>query len=328
MSAQAVAAADRAASGARGLIGRLAGLPIAYAGTAALLLCAWLARPNLLQPFLLMLILRQAAPLGLAVLGQSLCIRILSLDLSFGGVAMATSYILTSNILPWPAPALVGLCLLLGLAVGAVNAFFIVRLRASSVIVTLAMVLILSGVVTAFSQFRAPGEAPDFLRYVGQTRLGIVPLAVVVWIAALIPFGLFLRRSVFGRYLDAIGANPRAAWASGVPYARVVFVSHILSSLFAVLSAFLLIGFVGFGSLSIGADLALNSLAAVILGGVTFGSGRGGVLGPTVASFMLMFIFNLLTSFGLGEPGKQMAQGAIIALAAILYSARAGRSGG
>jgi ribose transport system permease protein len=303
----------------------LLGLPVAYVGTLLLILCAGLERPNLLQPFLLMLILRQAAPLGLAVLGQSLCIRILSLDLSFGGVAMAASYILTSGLLPYPEPVLVGLCILLGLAVGAINAFFITKLRASSVIVTLAMVLILSGVVTAFTQFRAPGEAPDFLRYVGQTRIGILPLAVVVWVAVLIPAAFFLRRSVYGRYLDAIGANPRAAWASGVPYVRVVYATHIASSLFAVLSAFLLIGFVGFGSLNIGSDLALNSLAAVILGGVTFGSGKGGVLGPAVASFMLMFVFNLLTSFGLGEPGKQMAQGAIIALAAIVYSARGAR---
>jgi ribose transport system permease protein len=303
----------------------LLGLPVSYVATAALIVCAGVARPNLLQPFLLLLILRQAAPLGLAVIGQSLCIRILSLDLSFGGVAMAASYILTSGLLPYPEPVLVLLCVLLGLVVGAVNAFFITRLRASSVIVTLAMVLILSGVVTAFTQFRSPGEAPEFLRYIGQTRVGILPLTVVVWFLTLIPAAIFLRRSVFGRYLDAIGANPRAAWASGIPYVTVVYAAHILSSLFAVLSAFLLLGFVGFGSLSIGSDLALNSLAAVILGGVTFGSGRGGVLGPAVASFMLMFVFNLLTSFGLGEPGKQMAQGAIIALAAITYSARGAR---
>ena len=241
---------------------------------------------------------------------------------------MAVSYILTSGLLPYSAPVLVLLCVALGFAVGAVNAFFITRLRASSVIVTLAMVLILSGVVTAFTQFRAPGEAPGFLRYIGQTRIGILPLAVIVWVLALIPAAYFLRRSVFGRYLDVIGANPRAAWASGIPYVKVVYAAHIMSSLFAVLSALLLLGFVGFGSLSIGSDLALNSLAAVILGGVTFGSGRGGVLGPAVASFMLMFIFNLLTSFGLGEPGKQMAQGAIIALAAIVYSGTGARTAG
>jgi ribose transport system permease protein len=304
---------------------RLSHLPVAYAGTAALLVCAGLARPNLLQPFLLLLILRQAAPLGVAVIGQSICVRLLSLDLSFGGVAMAVSYIMTSGYLPFSPPVLMIVCILFGAAIGAINAFFITLLRASSVIVTLAMVLILSGIVTAFSQFRAPGECPEILRYLGQTRIGILPVMVLVWFAVLIPMAIVLRKSVFGRYVDAIGSNPRAAWASGIPYVKVIFVAHILSSVFAVLSAFLLLGFVGFGSLSIGSDLALNSLAAVILGGVTFGSGRGGMIGPAVAAFMLMFSFNLLTSFGLGEPGKQMAQGAIIALAAIAYAARGSR---
>jgi ribose transport system permease protein len=128
--------------------------------------------------------------------------------------------------------------------------------------------------------------------------------------------------SVFGRYIDAIGANPRAAWVSGIPYVRVVTVVHVLSSLFAVLSGFLLIGFVGVGSMDIGRDLALGSLAAVILGGVTFGSGRGGVLGPTVAALMLTFSFNLLTGLGLGEPAKLMLQGLIIGIAAAAYSAQ------
>ena len=99
----------------------------------------------------------------------------------------------------------------------------------------------------------------------------------------------------------------------------------MLSSLLAVFSALLLVGFVGFGSIDIGSDLALSSLAAVILGGVTFGSGKGGVMGPAVAAFMLAFSFNLLTSFGLGEPGKLMLQGVIIALAAIAYSSRGKR---
>jgi ribose transport system permease protein len=306
----------------RNLGGLLLSLPVAYTGTAILLTCAAFARPALLSPLLLFLLVRQAAPLGIAVIGQSLCMRVLSLDLSFGGVAMAVSYILTSGTLPYPEPVLVAICLVFGFAVGAVNAFFITRLRASSVIVTLAMALIMGGIVIAFSQYRAPGDSPPMLRYIGQARIGIVPIAPFVWFAILIPMAIFLRVSVFGRYVDAIGANPRAAWVSGIPYVRVVFAVHILSSLLAVFSAFLLVGFVGFGSIDIGNDLALNSLAAVILGGVTFGSGKGGVLGPAVAAFMLAFSFNLLTSFGLGEPGKLMLQGVIIALAAIAYSSR------
>lgn len=311
----------------RDLHGLLLSLPIAYSGTAVLLLCAYFARPALLSPLLLLLILRQAAPLGIAVLGQSLCMRVLSLDLSFGGVAIMVGYFLTSGVLPLPDWMLIALCLAFGALVGTINAVFITWLRASSVIVTLAMAMILVGIVFAFSQFRAPGDAPQILRLIGQARIGIVPVAPFVWLALLVPMAIFLRRSVFGRHVDAIGANPRAAWTSGIPVVRVIFTVHILSSLFAVFSAFLLLGFVGVGSLDIGRDLALNSLAAVILGGVTFGAGKGGVMGPAVAAFMLTFLFNLLTSFGLGEPGKLMMQGAIVALAAIAYTARNHRQG-
>jgi ribose transport system permease protein len=300
-------------------------LPFAYAGTALLLLVAYFARPALLSPLLLLLIVRQAAPLGIAVIGQSICMRVLSLDLSIGGVVVCVSYILTSGILPFSEPWLIAVCLVFGLAVGLLNAFFITILRASSVIVTLAMAMVLSGVVISLSQYQAPSDAPEIIRFFGQTRIGVFPIALLVWLALLIPAIVFLRISVFGRYVDAIGANPKAAWVSGIPYIRVVTIVHVMSSLFAVFSAFLLIGFVGVGSMDIGRDLALNSLAAVILGGVTFGSGKGGVLGPTVAAFMLTFTFNLLTSLGLGEPTKLMIQGTIIAVAAIAYAARSQR---
>ncbi len=290
--------------------------PLAYAGTAILLACAYFVRPALLSPLLLLLIVRQAAPLAIAAVGQSLCVRVLSLDLSIGGVALGVSYILTSGMLDWPEPYLLLLCVVFGAAVGAINAYFITRVKASSVIVTLAMALILSGAVISLSQLRSPGEAGELVRYVGQTRIGIVPLAPFVWLALFVPVAYFLRVSVFGRYVDAIGSSPRAASMSGIPHLRIVALAHILSSLTAVFSAFVLIGFVGTGSLDVGRDLPLSSLVAVILGGVAFGSGRGGVLGPAVAAFMLTFSFNLLTSLGVGEPAKLMLQGAIIALAA------------
>lgn len=298
----------------------LLSLPFAYAATAILLLIACFMRPALLSPMLLLLIVRQAAPLGIAVLGQSLCMRVLSLDLSIGGVIVGVSYILSSGLLPYSEPVLLLIAVAFGIAVGLLNAFFITRLRASSVIVTLAVTLVITGVAVAFSQLRSPGDAPEILRQIVRLKIGIVPVVLVIWAALLVAVAVFIRWSVFGRYVDAIGANPRAAWVSGIPYVRVVTVVHVLSSLFSVFAGFLLIGFVGVGSMDLGRDLALNSLAAVILGGVTFGSGRGGVLGPTVAALMLTFSFNLLTSLGLGEPAKLMLQGIIIGVAAAAYS--------
>jgi ribose transport system permease protein len=313
------------ASGATGQWLRAAGrallsLPFAYAAMVILLVVAYFMRPALLSPMLLLLIARQAVPLGIAVLGQSLCMRVLSLDLSIGGVIVGVSYILTSGLLPYSEPVLLLIAVAFGIAVGLLNAFFITRLRASSVIVTLAVTLVITGVAVAFSQLRSPGNAPDILRELVRLKIGIVPVVLLIWAALLVAVAVFIRSSVFGRYIDAIGANPRAAWISGIPYVRVVTVVHVMSSLFSVFAGFLLIGFVGVGSMDLGRDLALNSLAAVILGGVTFGSGKGGVLGPTVAALMLTFSFNLLTSLGLGEPAKLMLQGIIIGVAAAAYS--------
>jgi len=145
---------------------------------------------------------------------------------------------------------------------------------------------------------------------------------VLVWLAVLVPAAILLKLTVFGRYLDAVGSNPQAAALSGIPYLRVIFFGHVVSALISVLCGFILVGFVGVGSITLGQDLALNSLAAAILGGVNFGNGKGGMAGPAVAAFMLTFLFNFLTSLGLGEPGRLMLQGAIIALAALVYSLR------
>ena len=298
----------------------LLSLPFAYAAMIILLIVAYFMRPALLSPMLLLLIARQAAPLGIAVLGQSLCMRVLSLDLSIGGVIVGVSYILTSGLLPYSEPVLLLIAVAFGIAVGLLNAFFITRLRASSVIVTLAVTLVITGVAVAFSQLRSPGDAPEILREIVRLKIGIVPVVLGIWAVVLFVVAMFMRRSVFGRYVDAIGANPRAAWVSGIPYVRVVTIVHVASSLFSVFAGFLLVGFVGVGSMDLGRDLALNSLAAVILGGVTFGSGKGGMLGPTVAALMLTFSFNLLTSLGLGEPAKLMLQGIIIGVAAAAYS--------
>ena len=298
----------------------LLALPPAYAATALLLLLAAVLRPQLLSAFLLPLIARQAAPLGLAVIGQSLVMRARSIDLSSGGVIVGVSYILTSGFFPVSDAVAMMMCVGLGLAVGVINGILIVKARASSMIVTLAVAMILLGIVIALSQFRAPGDAPEFLRELARLRVLGIPVPVLVWLAVLVPVALLLRSTVFGRYLDAVGANPQAAALSGIPHLRVIFVGHVASALISVLCGFILVGFVGKGSVTLGQDLALNSLAAAILGGVNFGNGKGGMLGPAVAAFMLTFLFNFLTSLGLGEPGRLMLQGAIIAAAALAYS--------
>ncbi len=318
---------NRSSSPSR-LVGAMKSLlsqPPAYLGILLLLGFAAITRPNLMSPLLLMLILRQAAPLGLVTIGQSLVVRCRSVDFSSGGIMVAVSYLLTSGVVDAPLPVMLLLAVVLGCLVGLANGLIITRIRASAVIVTIAMGTILTGIVIALSQIRAQGDVPPMLAELGRLRVGMMPVVTFVWLALLIP-GIFLRYTVFGRVMDASGANPEAAEISGLPFLRVVLIAHVVSGLTAALAACVLLSFVGVGSLSIGDEIALNALAATILGGVNFGSGKGGMLGPAVAAFMLMFLFNLLTSFGLGEAGRLTLQGAIVGGAALVYSMRNGQS--
>lgn len=98
---------------------------------------------------------------------------VLSLDLSIGGVIVGVSHILTSGLLPCSDPVLLLIAVDFGIAVGLPNTFSITRLRESSVIVTLAVTLVITGVAVAFSQLRSPGDAPEILR---QIVRGDVPL--------------------------------------------------------------------------------------------------------------------------------------------------------
>ena len=182
------------------------------------------------------------------------------------------------------------------------------------------MSIILVGVVVAMSNYSQPGEVPQILRTFGSEDIFGFPISPLVLFAFALPTALALRFTVFGRYLTAVGANPQAAALSGIPYLRVVFIAHVISALWATAGGLLLAGFVGMGSTTLGQDLVLNSIAAVILGGINFGGGSGGTLGPLVGAFMLTFLFNFLNSFGMGEPAKYMMQGAVIAIAALIYA--------
>jgi ribose transport system permease protein len=304
------------------LLQRLAAVPFVYPLFALLLLLVWIERPVMLKPMFFFTILRQAVPLILVAVGQSLCMRVRSIDLSATGVIVGAVYILTGGWIAAPTWVLCALALGLGLGVGAVNAWFIAIRRASAVLVTLATAMITSGVVLILSGLRQPDRAPEDLVAFGRARLEGVPLIALATIALVLLCALALRVSVLRRVMDAIGTNPKAAWTSGLPYVRTIFTVHMLSGGFAALAAVALIATLGKGSVTLGADLALFSLAAVVLGGVSFGIARGGVLGPALAAAMLTLLFNFLTAYDVTQPARQIVVGLVIIAAAIVISLR------
>lgn len=306
---------------------RLTRIPPSFYAFALLLLVLWIARPHLLNLNIMGIFVRQVVPLGILVLGQLLVMRVNSIDLSGGGVVLMVNYLISSQIFPNQTLAVyLAISLVVGTMVGIFNGVMIGKRRVSAVIVTLAVNIILVGIVSFLASGKPPGAVPEVLNDLYNTKWGFAPTPVILWIVLSTMLAVFLSRSVFGRNVMSVGANPTAAHFSGVPVVRTVVIAHTLAGLLTGIAAFVQTSSIVMGSARLGQDLPILAVAATILGGVVFGKGDGGVWGPFfgVVSFALLFV--VMTTFNVGEPGKLIAQGLIILLAAIFYGMRTNRS--
>lgn len=308
------------------VVRRVLRIPPAYFVFVALFVVLLIARPQMMNFNVLGIFVRQVVPLGILVLGQLLVMRVKSIDLSGGGVILLINYLISSGTFPGASMGFhVAVALVTGLAVGLFNGYMIAHRRVSAVIVTLAVSIILVGIVQYMSSGKPPGDVPTMFADIYNTRLGPVPTPVVFWVVLSFLTWLFVSRAVFGRFVAAVGENTQAAHFSGVPVERTVILAHTLAGLFAAIAGLVQTASLAVGSVRVGLDLPILAVAATILGGVVFGRGEGGVWGPFfgVLSFALLFV--VMTTFGVGDPGKLVAQGFIILLAAIFYGVRTAR---
>ncbi|MZR14346.1 ABC transporter permease [Maritimibacter sp. DP07] len=304
----------------RQLLRAMKEFPPAFWGLIAVLIFAAFTQPQFLSLPFIMILLRQAAPLGIVALGQTFAVANRSLDLSVGAV-IALVNILVSDRLFLGAPAIlpISVALVAGLAVGLLNGVLITALRASAVVVTLGTASVVTGVGFLISG-GAPGNAmSDTIKFLGRGRIDMFPVSAIFWLVTAVLSYIIFRKLILGRFIMAAGDNPSAARYSGIPVKQTLLLSHVLSGFFAALGGLLLSGLIGVGSLGLGADYVLSSIAAVILGGAIFGGGAGGAVGTVLGTMLLTVILNLMTVFGIDEAGKLMVQGLVIAAAAIIY---------
>ncbi|WP_299690160.1 ABC transporter permease [uncultured Tateyamaria sp.] len=285
-----------------------------------LLATLWLTKPQLMNANVMGIFVRQVAPLGILVLGQLLVMRVRSIDLSGAGVLLLVNYMIASGLLgDLPLPLILLVSLGIGCLVGLFNGYLVAKRRVSAVIATLAVTVIIGGFVQFVASGKPPGNMPELMNDIYKMKWGPVPLPVVLWVALTAVMAVFLSRFVYGQFVMAVGENPTASHFSGVPVERTVLMAHVIAGLFAGIAAIVQSAAVAVGSLRLGLEMPIDAVAATILGGVIFGRGDGGVWGPFFGVMCFALLFVSMTSFGVPEPGKQIARGLIILLAAIFY---------
>jgi len=283
---------------------------------------AFYVQPRMLSLPFLFIILRQTVPLGMVAMGQSLPIVGRSIDLSVGGVIALVNVVLSMRYFA-DSPVWVSFVvpILIGLVVGLVNSVFVVFVRASAVVVTLGMSVILLGLSYLLSGGAPGGDIHEVIETISRGRIARVPYAGICMLALCALLSFLLHRTVFGHSLIATGGNYRASRLSGISVFKELITSHVVCSVFAALAGIFLTGYIGTGTLNLGANLVMASVAAVVLGGTNFGSSSG-IFGVLLGAFVLTFLNTLLTAMGVDKPVQLILQGAIIAGAAMLSSYR------
>ena len=260
--------------------------------------------------------------------GMTFVLIIAGIDLSVGSVLALAGAVLGIALVNWGWPLLpaVGLCLLVGLACGAVNGLIVIRWRLPSFIVTLGMLEAARGAAYLMTGSRtiyigAPVEV--------VTDTAILGLSLPFVLAILIVAGgqLVLSRTVFGRYLIAIGTNEEAVRLSGIdprPYKLSVFV---LCGLLAALGAVIQSARMSSANPNTAIGFELQAIAAVVIGGTSLMGGRGSVVRSFFGVLIIAVLGTGLAQVGAQESTKRLITGCVIVAAVILdqYRYRARR---
>jgi ribose transport system permease protein len=210
--------------------------------------------------------------------------------------------------------------LALGAAMGAVNGALIVVSRVPDIVVTLAMLFVWAGVALLILNAPGGGAAP-WLRglIVGGVTLPGLPAGLTEWLPKGVVFlaicvtviGLPIRRSRLGLMFYAIGSDARAAFRSGVPVGATRIAAYAVCGVFAALGGLAVTMSTGIGE-PIPGPYLLASVAAVVLGGVVLGGGRGGILGPILAVFVLRLVRMDLTLMSVDPNVTTIVEGTIM----------------
>jgi ribose transport system permease protein len=261
-------------------------------------------------------VVRQAAPLGIVAIGQTIVLLMAGIDLSVGSLitlvnVIAASMMMGSN---QNIAITVIVALAVSMGVGFINGFIIAKIKIPPFLVTLAMSMVLEGVYYLYTQGSPKGNISPAFRVISSGWIGIIPISFIIWVVIWAVFAIFLRKTTLGRKIYTTGGNIQASWLSGIRTDCIVVLTYVMCSLLAGISGLIISAFIGVASLGVGNDYTLNCIAATVIGGTAFTGGIGGLSGTFAGVLIITFLQSLLTALNVPVSGEYISQGLVIAI--------------
>lgn len=267
----------------------------------------------------------QMVPLTFASMGQMCAILVGAIDLSVGATARVAALLTAGFINDEPArivPVILGV-LVVSALIGAVNGAMVVRLRIHPLIATLISFNLLSGAALAYTTGPVGGIPSEMVASMHERFLGL-PYPVWLAVALLVALGTMLTRTRFGRNAYAVGGDAEVARRAGVNADAVRFRMLVLCSVLAGAAGIVLAFRQGIGDPRVAQGLELDSIVAVVIGGVSIFGGRGSLIGMLGGVVFLNILRNAMNLQGVDPLLQQVVSGALVILAVALFTRREG----
>ena len=262
---------------------------------------------------------RQVAVFGIIAVGQLLVILTAGIDLSVGSVLGLTGCIAAEllvhgvGILP---AILVGMAA--GAAIGVFNGSLVAYGKLPPFIVTLGMLGIARGAVLVLTDASTVQPLPDAFGNIANGDFLGLPNLLWMFVVVVVIASFVLRRTVFGRYVYAVGSNPESARLAGVPVTRVLVAVYAISGLLAAVGGVLFTSRLGAGVPTAGTGYELNAIAACVIGGASLFGAKGGAFGAAAGALIVGVLNNGGNLLAINSFYLQIIIGALI-LAAVAF---------
>jgi ribose transport system permease protein len=264
--------------------------------------------------------------LALLAMAQTFAVLTAGIDLSVGMVFILSNCLASWIVVGSAGPTALGLAgvLLTGLACGAVNGAIVIFGRLQPIVATIASGAVYFGIALLLRPNPGGDVNSDLADALTGQLWGGIPASVIVLLAAVLLLWLPFRRSALGRSVYAVGSSEGAAYMSGVDIRRAKLAAYTMSGLFAAMGGLMLTFFTysGEASSSNASTYTLNSIAAVVLGGVSLFGGRGSAVGAIFGALIFRTINDLLFVFDLDPLWQPLFLGVVLLVSVCIGSFR------
>ncbi|WP_200931583.1 ABC transporter permease [Paenibacillus sp. Leaf72] len=305
----------------QGLFKNMNSLMLRYGVVVAFIVVVGLSAilyPGFLRPANLVNIFSQLAIVGIMSIGMTFVMITGGLDMSVGGIYALCATLIASYADSMPLPVAFAITLVVGLAAGLINGVLVTRLRVPPFVATLGTGSVFTGIALIYSNAQPFFVQKESFQWMGSGELGAIPIAVFLLFLVYVVGAIVLAFTTYGRSLYALGGNKEASRLSGLRVNWLISSTYGLSGLCAAVSGILIASRLGQGQANIGETIALDVIAAVVIGGTSLSGGEGAIWRTIVGGCILAVLSNVFDSLSLSPYWQSVFKGCII-IGAVMF---------